>query len=286
MQTVWNGIECERRRWLTGSEHAQDVLHSAPYLYLIRQGTIRVTGGGLSATGVANEVLWLTSGLSFRLQSLGDEDAVADVWRLRRNAFAGAVVADHEALAWCRACSHLSLEQGLLLPVTRLTARAIKRLGGGADGHWRGREPWRHLRLKAAGLQVLALLTEDRQLQAALAGQSEVARDRLMIDLLEWIEDHLEQPLTVDGLARRAGLSRSRFCERFKQAVGLTFGTHLRRARVARACDLLRQTDDDVLQIGYAAGFGSPARFHAAFKRVTGTSPARWRRSVPMLGRN
>ena len=48
--------------------------------------------------------------------------------------------------------------------------------------------------------------------------------------------------------------------------------------RVARACHFLRYHDASVTEICFRSGFGSLARFHAAFKDIIGVAPAQWRR--------
>ena len=203
--------------------------------------------------------------------------AEALVVRLRRRAFAPAVQADVEAWDWCRNLDQCARTQGPLLPVSDATIQELRCQADALEVVWRGAEPHRSLRLKAGGMHFLSTLATDAALHAAI-GERLGPADRLIQDLLDWMEEHLADPLTVDGLARRAGLSRSRLSERFTAEVGRSVAMHLRHLRVARACELLRQGDSDILAVGYAAGFGSPARFHAAFKRITGTTPARWRR--------
>jgi AraC-like DNA-binding protein len=82
---------------------------------------------------------------------------------------------------------------------------------------------------------------------------------------------------TVDRLARIAGMSRSAFAKRFRDSIGETPLTYLTRWRMFRASCLLRQSELAVEEISDRVGYSSGAAFNKAFKRATGTTPARYR---------
>ena len=96
---------------------------------------------------------------------------------------------------------------------------------------------------------------------------------------LRWLADHLDAPLTLDDIAKRAGLSVRSLNRRFKAQTGTTPLQWLLRARVRRAQGLLEMTDLAVEQIGEVVGFGSPAAFRDRFRRVVHTSPVAYRRA-------
>lgn len=94
---------------------------------------------------------------------------------------------------------------------------------------------------------------------------------------LEHIEASYDQLLTVDGLARIAGLSRFVFLRKFSAQVGESPHRHLTAVRLDHAAERLRTTRRSVLEIALEHGFGDPSRFARAFARRFGTTPARWR---------
>lgn len=94
---------------------------------------------------------------------------------------------------------------------------------------------------------------------------------------LEQIETRYDEPLTVDGLARIAGLSRFVFLRKFSAQVGESPHRHLTAVRLDHAAERLRTTRRSVLEIAFDHGFGDPSRFARAFARRFGTTPARWR---------
>ena len=86
-----------------------------------------------------------------------------------------------------------------------------------------------------------------------------------------------ERPWTVEGLAGEAGLSRSAFAQRFVATVGEPPLSYLTAWRMALAADLLRTTDLRLAAIAQRVGYDSEFAFAAAFKRVRGQAPGRYR---------
>jgi transcriptional regulator GlxA family with amidase domain len=85
---------------------------------------------------------------------------------------------------------------------------------------------------------------------------------------------------TVAELAEQVSMSRSSFALRFKSLVGLSPVEYLARWRIQAAGRTLRSTDRTVYSVATEFGYGSESAFSNAFKRVTGTSPARYRQLV------
>jgi transcriptional regulator GlxA family with amidase domain len=96
--------------------------------------------------------------------------------------------------------------------------------------------------------------------------------------VLAWMEQHLDQPQTVDDLARLAAMSPRTLARRFRDVTGTTPLRWLTHQRVARAQELLEATDLPVEVIARRTGFGTAANLRVHFRRATGTSPAEHRR--------
>jgi AraC-like DNA-binding protein len=86
------------------------------------------------------------------------------------------------------------------------------------------------------------------------------------------------RPWSLDDLAQAAGLSRSVFCARFLRLTGQPPMQYLGRWRMEAAAGLLRDSRAPVASVAQDVGYDSEAAFARAFKRMVGTSPARWRR--------
>ncbi len=96
---------------------------------------------------------------------------------------------------------------------------------------------------------------------------------------LEWMSEHLELPLTVAQLARRAAMSPRTFARRFRCATGTTPHRWLLGQRILLAQRLLETTDDPVALVAARCGFTSAAGMRVHFQRELGASPASYRRA-------
>lgn len=91
------------------------------------------------------------------------------------------------------------------------------------------------------------------------------------------------QSWSVAHLARRAGLSRSVFYDRFTDRVGEPPAAYLLRWRMTLARQALRDPRLPIAVVAERVGYGSEAAFNRAFKREVGVPPAAWRRAAPPL---
>jgi transcriptional regulator GlxA family with amidase domain len=94
-----------------------------------------------------------------------------------------------------------------------------------------------------------------------------------------WMEERLEEPLTVDDMARHAACSPRSFARRFRAEAGTTPLRWLIGRRVAEAQRLLEATDLPVEQVAARAGFGTAAALRQHFGRALQTSPSAYRRA-------
>jgi transcriptional regulator GlxA family with amidase domain len=96
---------------------------------------------------------------------------------------------------------------------------------------------------------------------------------------LEWAISEMRRPLTVDHLARHAGLPSRTFARRFTEEVGATPMRWLTAQRVLEAQRLLEATSLDVEEIAECCGFGSAGVLRLHLGRHSGMTPTAYRRS-------
>jgi len=96
--------------------------------------------------------------------------------------------------------------------------------------------------------------------------------------LLTWMQEHLDEELTVDALAARVHLAPRTFARRFRAETGATPHDWLVGQRVLLARELLEESELSVEQIAHRAGFGTAAVLRHHFTRRLGTSPVAYRR--------
>nr|WP_234362783.1 helix-turn-helix domain-containing protein [Streptomyces formicae] len=97
--------------------------------------------------------------------------------------------------------------------------------------------------------------------------------------VLEWARTHLDRPLTVDDLARRAAMSPRTLYRRVQAATGTTPLQWLLNQRLARAQGLLESTDLPVERIGELSGLGTANNLRHHFLKQVGVSPGDYRRA-------
>jgi AraC-like DNA-binding protein len=90
-------------------------------------------------------------------------------------------------------------------------------------------------------------------------------------------------PWSLQHLASLAGMSRSSFAQRFKEAVGTSPLDYLIRWRMLLAGDRLTQAGEPIATIALSVGYESESAFSTAFKRVMGCSPRQYGRGVREL---
>jgi AraC-like DNA-binding protein len=92
------------------------------------------------------------------------------------------------------------------------------------------------------------------------------------------IHQRYAQVLTLDDLAREAGVSKTVLGNRFRELLGESPMQYCARWRMSVAADMLRNNRQNACSVAYSVGFNSEAAFNRAFKREFGLPPAAWQR--------
>jgi len=96
--------------------------------------------------------------------------------------------------------------------------------------------------------------------------------------LLAWIEERLDEPLTLELIAQRAGFSAYHFSRMFTARMGRSVMAHVRGRRLVRSARrLCAEPDVKLIDLALDCGFESQEAFTRAFKRLFGASPGRFR---------
>ena len=158
-------------------------------------------------------------------------------------------------------------------PMLQLSRPAQQRL----EGMWRrAMFEWEHARVggattvRALAAQTLVLLS---RLPVESGGAS--AQARVLAVKVE-IEETFYDDWDLDRAAGRAGLSRRRFTELFRQNTGDTFGVFLSELRLEHAAKLLRAGDHSVTGVMFASGFNDVSHFYRRFRQKFGQPPRSW----------
>lgn len=96
---------------------------------------------------------------------------------------------------------------------------------------------------------------------------------------LDFIGTNFAGKISLQAVAAEAGVSACRLSHLVKQFTGRTVLQILHEVRVRHAQQMLERTDMSCTEIAYEVGFGDQSYFTKHFKRLTGTTPARYRRA-------
>ena len=99
------------------------------------------------------------------------------------------------------------------------------------------------------------------------------AREREMILITDLIRENLSEAISIDGLAEKAHMSRSRFFKAFKKHTGDTVNDYILKLRIDNTVALITASGYGVLEAAYASGFTSSSGFYKAFRRICGATP-------------
>jgi AraC-like DNA-binding protein len=94
---------------------------------------------------------------------------------------------------------------------------------------------------------------------------------------MDYIDEHLIDPIHLDDVAGALGISPFHFCRKFKAATGMTMTNYLSKERVNQAKEALLNTDHRITDIAFDAGFQSLSQFNRTFHKFTGMSPTQLR---------
>jgi AraC-like DNA-binding protein len=95
------------------------------------------------------------------------------------------------------------------------------------------------------------------------------------------IDHNPGEDLSVNEMARLAGLGVSRFHERFARELGISPADYRHRARINKAKEFLTQSDLSITRIALQLGFSSSQHFAASFRKFVGQTPSHYRRNTP-----
>ncbi|HEY9643900.1 MAG TPA: AraC family transcriptional regulator [Coleofasciculaceae cyanobacterium] len=128
-----------------------------------------------------------------------------------------------------------------------------------------------------ANVLAVHLLRQYAAPQLRLASYEGGLPERQLLQVLEYISEHLSQEIKLADLAALLDMSQFHFSHLFKQSVGTAPYQYLLQQRVERAKQLLKQTDQSIMDIAFQCGFSSHSHLSKQFRQLTGMTPKAYR---------
>ena len=91
---------------------------------------------------------------------------------------------------------------------------------------------------------------------------------------LTFIEENLRSDMSVYDISRRLGFSLYYFSRLFKGITGVSPKSYMLHRKITESVQDVLDTDDRIIDIAYAYGFGTPESFTRAFQRIMGVNPS------------
>lgn len=98
-------------------------------------------------------------------------------------------------------------------------------------------------------------------------------RQKILQQLLEWIECNLEHPISIEDIAQKSGYSRRNIQLLFRNFMHVPLGEYIRKRRLCRAAILVRLTAKSMLDIALSLHFDSQQSFSREFKNYSAALP-------------
>ena len=182
---------------------------------------------------------------------------------------------------------------GLTLDTGRVRRRMASRGGCAVEGptDW-SRAAFADLDRLPHSEQARWCVWKSVELLYLLSTQEEPGADALPDSMLDWntarslaetrryMEEHLDEPLTIPSLSHRACLSATTFKAGFRRLYGLPVHAWLRLRRLERAAELLCTPGLNLEGVAKAVGYSSVSQFAAAFRQQYGVTPGQYRKNA------
>lgn len=105
-----------------------------------------------------------------------------------------------------------------------------------------------------------------------------VADQHRIDEICLYLNENFDEEVEFAKLSKRFHMDQASLCRFFKRATGRTMTAYLNELRVGAAAQLLINTDESILDIGFRVGFGNYSNFNRQFKRIKGFGPRTLRR--------
>jgi len=104
-----------------------------------------------------------------------------------------------------------------------------------------------------------------------------------ILKVLVYIEEHLDEEMTLEMMAEIAAISPFYFHRLFQVYMGVTATDYIKKLRLQKAEEKLRYSDEAITKIALDVGYESPAAFSKVFNQVMGLSPRQYRKAMQPL---
>ena len=176
---------------------------------------------------------------------------------------------DNYDLAQCLIEAHQKQSHVLRVPAfgTTKLGQIVRELEQSLDSNEYANELYHNLLFLEFMIQLNRVAIHD-----GIEYLSNSSSNKKMIDVIDYLNEHLTDDLSIDFLAETFYLSRYHLMHAFKEETGYTIGNYLSTKRLLLARDRIRQ-GEPITNVCYECGFRNSSPFSRAYKKNFGCSP-------------
>lgn len=176
---------------------------------------------------------------------------------------------DNYDLAQCLIEAHQKQSHVLRVPAfgTTKLGQIVRELEQSLDSNEYANELYHNLLFLEFMIQLNRVAIHD-----GIEYLSNSSSNKKMIDVIDYLNEHLTDDLSIDFLAETFYLSRYHLMHAFKEETGYTIGNYLSTKRLLLARDRIRQ-GEPITNVCYECGFQNYSTFSRAYKKNFGCSP-------------
>lgn len=138
--------------------------------------------------------------------------------------------------------------------------------------YYKNINPQKNIRLRLLFANFLYSLFHDGQ-----KTRPENIKELKITTIIDFININYADDLTLDHISEKFFVSKYEICRKIKSTTGLTFSEYLTRVRINHSRELLEESRLSVNEISSIVGYSSPSYYSAAFKKLIGVSPNKYR---------
>ena len=109
------------------------------------------------------------------------------------------------------------------------------------------------------------------------------SKSRRISKVCRHIEENISHKITLSDAAKMVNMSDSAFSHFFKKQTGISFITYINNLRVAKACDLLANTNLSASEVCYDCGFNNKSNFIRLFSKRKNMTPIEYRNHISQM---
>ena len=126
----------------------------------------------------------------------------------------------------------------------------------------------------------IQVLWNYSNLPRSAARDAECLSDQRLRGVIDYLHASYGDEVSLDDLAKVAGLSPNYFLQSFRESTGQTPHRYLTAIRINKACELLQDPNRSIVDISLAVGFSSQSHLTTVFRRFKKTTPAAYREEI------